>query len=257
MWARPKRWRPPRPRSWKAPFRRAQRACALTPKSTFAVFIGECEFVLSNMKAGWRTGGASRGLDTFPGQGAARSGAPLIRDRSIRKTPSSSCASVHLTRAVPCFPVSFLGVHPALFPLQTTGMKQARLCCTTIDRRRRDQAEMHGSGRSAIDKYNLEPMDGPCGGAGAMPHSQSSMSLRHSKTRRRCSTESPARSPGRTTKIDLGQPRDRALFVSFDFLNPLICTAASSARSHASHGPARTLRLLRGPDRARPRRAVR
>jgi hypothetical protein len=53
------------------------------------------------------------------------------------------------------------------------------------------------------------------------------------------SKESPARSPGRKSglpdvrmnRTGFKQPRDRAQFVSFNFLNPPICTVASSAHA--------------------------
>jgi hypothetical protein len=45
------------------------------------------------------------------------------------------------------------------------------------------------------------------------------------------SSESPARSPRAQEPNRLEQARDRAQLVSFNFLNPLICMVASSART--------------------------
>jgi hypothetical protein len=145
-------------------------------------------------------------------------------------------------------------LHP-VSPANNRIKNRRRACRTTIDRRR-GQAEMHGSGRGAIDKYNPETMKVSCGRQGHAAFAE----LKEPRPHRarptsailvdlRCSTERPARSPGRKsglpdlrmTRTGGGQARDRAQFVSFNFLKSTDLHGRVKRSFATPHRPARPI----------------
>jgi hypothetical protein len=115
---------------------------------------------------------------------------------------------------------------------------------------------MHGSRRGAIENTirkqctDLMRAPEPCGfrraGGASDPQREP---LAHFRTTPMLNRKSVVVSRPQGLP-DLRKKRDRAQFMSFNFLNPLICTVASSARSHPQNTPARP---VAHPSRVRSR----
>jgi hypothetical protein len=121
---------------------------------------------------------------------------------------------------------------------------------------------MHGSRRGAIENTirkqctNLMRAPEPCGfcrAGGAFDPQREPLAQARTTPMLNRKSVAVSRPQGLP---DLRKKRDRAQFVSFNFLNPLICTVASSARSHPPHTPARPVAHPSRSDRGRPRRAA-